>query len=1070
MARPGGYGGFSNETYANGNGNGNGNGGGYGAPIRETGDYDLYSGGYEDRYGATPIKLPSTPAARSAFARPPRLGPESNAEKQIGEVLEHIKAEWPAMCQNECVPVHVALQLLDTSSVGRAHEYRQFEKTHRYLQDSLKAIVHEHHQGFNSSIGTFHKIQSSIQTSQKRVRTLKESLTQSKSNLSTTDPELKKLATASQSYEDLIHMLSEIEDLRLVPDQLEARISEKRFMTAVDILQTALRRIRTPALDEIGALSDLRSYLENQQTALTDILIEELHDHLYLKSPYCQERWQSLAKGQGKPGKEVPERAASVRPFYEVIDDMDLTQVMVEDPSRNPEADTFYYISLLVESLNKLGRLESAVNTIKQRLPVELFGIVTETNSEVDQKHPSSLRGGLSDSHGNQAFGSRENSVRADVIYDLLWTLYAKFEAIAESHRVFHDVVKAILKREGDRDSSMLLGGFRELWNLYQNEIRSLLHNYVTTDTDVYQFNTSPKIGGPKQDSNREQLFSFSDADSKSVQMTTEYQDLEGIIRAAVPGLMSSRKHVADGKKASGRAEEVNGRREAITSVYDKSGGIGAHKSLVEPSVFNMSLLLPPTLGFLQRLKNIVPPGSDLATSTLTSFLDNFLVNVFLPQLDETLGNLSDTVFEESDSFQQDPQWTKIARRPVFKGTSAFFALITAFCRMLGTIPHDQALSSLIVTQMMRYYDRCYDWFRSLVSRVRDSDGPTLKLSALLASGPDEIYETMQRLWTSEEKDRDLLEKETGLLIIKTNETPLRLDDIILDRETISSLCVLYTSMKWLAIKVDQLRHITRNDIDSSRTTMQKPIKRRWTLVNDAARGQDNRVSVYLPMTQETVVAFDSVVSSYQELAGTALLTLHMEIRCQIIHSLAIALSPESAPYLLEQVVNDPDPRILALNADLVSYDETITNFLREREISFIRTGLGLLIDTFLVTNASMVKAMNANGCGRMQLNILVLQQNLKNIEADVNLDRACKFYDLFTAGPDAIVKHANDERDSGIKEKGIKELFSLEELKMLMELCYSEQLNSPERGTSTVATRGMNEHQLSLSETMWDS
>ncbi|PBP23834.1 Sec8 exocyst complex component specific domain-containing protein [Diplocarpon rosae] len=1043
------YGGLSDDPYANGNGNGNG---GYRAPTREADNYDPYGTGFDDRYGAPQIATPSPPAVRSAFARSPRLAPESNAEKQISAVLEHIKTEWPSMCENECVPV-------------------QFEKTHRYLHDSLKAIVHEHHQGFNSSIGTFHKIQSSIQTSQKRVRMLKDSLTQSKASLSTTDPELKKLASASHNYDSLIHTLSEIEDLRLVPDQLEARISEKRFLTAVDTLQTALRRIRTPSLDEIGALSDLRSYLTNQETALTDILVEELHDHLYLKSPYCQERWQSLAKGKGAPGKEKPEKATSVRPFYEVIDEMDLTNVLVEDPSRNPEADTFYYIELVVEALNKLGRLEFAVNIIKQRLPVELFGIVTETNSEVDQKHPSSLRGGLSTAHGNQAFDSRENGIRADIIYDLLWTLYAKFEAIAESHRVFHDVVKAIVSREGGRNSPMLLGGFRELWNLYQNEIRSLLHNYVTTDADIYHFNSSPKIGGPKQDSKREQLFSFSDADSKSVQMTTEYQELEGIIRAAVPGLMSSRKQGVDGKKASGRAdnstEQSGSRRGASNSIYDKSGGIGAHKSLVEPSVFNMSLLLPPTLGFLQRLKNIVPPGSDLVTSTLTSFLDNFLVNVFLPQLDETLGKLCDTVFEEVDSFQQDPQWTKIARRPLFKGTSAFFSLITAFCRMLDTIPHDQALSQLIITQMMRYYDRCYDWYKSLVSRVNDSDGTTLKLSALLANGPDEIHDTMQRLWTSEEKDQDLLEKETGLLIMRTNDTPLRPDDIVNERETISSLCVLYTSMKWLAIKIDQLRHITRNDIDSSRTTMQRPSNRRWTLLNVAIRAPDDQIPVYLPMTLETVVAFDSIVSSYQELAGTALLTLHMEIRCQIIHSLTLALSPDSAPYLLEQAVNDPDPRILSLNANLVSYDETVANFLRDKEISFIRTGLGLLIDSFLVTNAGMVKAMNVHGCGRMQLNILVLQQNLKNIETNVSLDRAGRFFDLFMAGPDAIVRHAKEEKESGM---GTKELFSLEELKTLVELCYSEQLSSPERGNITVAKRGMGEHTLQLSEYMWQS
>jgi len=192
-----------------------------------------------------------------------------------------------------------------------------------------------------------------------------------------------------------------------------------------------------------------------------------------------------------------------------------------------------------------------------------------------------------------------------------------------------------------------------------------------------------------------------------------------------------------------------------------------------------------------------------------------------------------------------------------------------------------------------------------------------------------------------------------------------------------------------------------------------------------------------------------------------------MEVRCQIVHSLSIALSPETAPYLLEQVVNDPDSRILSLNADLVSYDDTVVRFLREKEISFIRTGLGLLIDSFLVTNAGMVKAMNANGCGRMQLNILVLQQNLKNIEADVSLDRAAKFYDIFIEGVDAVITQAKEGKEHG---NAGKELFSYDELKTLLELCYSEQLENPERGISSVAKRRMDEHILQLSEYMWQS
>ena len=55
------------------------------------------------------------------------------------------------------------------------------------------------------------------------------------------------------------------EQLQLVPEKLEARISEKRFLTAVEILQGALRMIRRSEMESIGALSDLRVYLSNQE-------------------------------------------------------------------------------------------------------------------------------------------------------------------------------------------------------------------------------------------------------------------------------------------------------------------------------------------------------------------------------------------------------------------------------------------------------------------------------------------------------------------------------------------------------------------------------------------------------------------------------------------------------------------------------------------------------------------------------------------------------------------------------------------------------------------------------------
>ena len=68
----------------------------------------------------------------------------------------------------------------------------------------------EHHQGFNSSIGTFHKIQSCIQVSQARVRALKDSIQEAKTSLMVTKPELKGMGTSSQRYGDILNVLGQM--------------------------------------------------------------------------------------------------------------------------------------------------------------------------------------------------------------------------------------------------------------------------------------------------------------------------------------------------------------------------------------------------------------------------------------------------------------------------------------------------------------------------------------------------------------------------------------------------------------------------------------------------------------------------------------------------------------------------------------------------------------------------------------------------------------------------------------------------------------------------------------------
>lgn len=408
------------------------------------------------------------------------------------------------MTDENCTPVQVALKLLDSSSLGLAGRQEEFMGTSADLQTALKAIVNEHHQGFNSSIGTFHKIQNSLQQSQQRVRTLKESLVSAKDNLSTSKPELRAFSVASQSYDEMLQILGSIEQLQHVPERLEVRISEKRFLPAVDVLQDALRLIRKSEMENIGALGDLRVYLSNQEHSMSDVLIEELHNHLYLKSPYCEDRWKVHAQNQPKNGADGTAVGidSGRKALYQFLDGLDTSEALVDDASRNPEADTFHYIQVILEALNKMSRLDIAIESVIQRLPVELFRVVERSNTEVAQRHPSLVRGFASKGGAKTSRSYESDETRTTLLNDLLWTLYARFEAIAESHRIVHDVVAGISKRDGLRDVGMLTSTFRELWKLYQSEVskrkldmaieiliqiqmRSLLHDYLSTDGEL---------------------------------------------------------------------------------------------------------------------------------------------------------------------------------------------------------------------------------------------------------------------------------------------------------------------------------------------------------------------------------------------------------------------------------------------------------------------------------------------------------------------------------------------------------------------------------------------------------
>ena len=56
-------------------------------------------------------------------------------------MLTDIQQHWDFMAGDNCVPIHIALKLLDPSSLGLASRFDEFNYTHQNLQNALKTIV-----------------------------------------------------------------------------------------------------------------------------------------------------------------------------------------------------------------------------------------------------------------------------------------------------------------------------------------------------------------------------------------------------------------------------------------------------------------------------------------------------------------------------------------------------------------------------------------------------------------------------------------------------------------------------------------------------------------------------------------------------------------------------------------------------------------------------------------------------------------------------------------------------------------------------------------------------------------
>ncbi|KAJ7293405.1 exocyst complex component sec8 [Mycena rebaudengoi] len=681
----------------------------------------------------------------------------------IDAVLDQVKDGWEFVVEPEFNSVDLALELLDESSVGK--DMDSFRRTKNMLSKALKGSVDKHYQAFAAALPHHSSLLNHLGATQAQIADARTALQESKDALGSKRADLVQLWARGQTLEEMMRLLDQIEHLKSVPDLLETLMSEKRLLQASVLLVRSLKIINKSEMLEIGAVSDLRSYLNAQETALREILIDELQSHLYLKSFWCESRWAAYSPNQQAFPKVEFEEEMELKPpantTESILNDLALRPNDpphdLNDPSfrnsgsemqssasisnfastsaSNPESDSFTYMETLLEAFAVLGKLGNALDNIGQRLPSEIFTLVETTLDEVEERAEYGRRGSVFSFAGVSgrtesvytfsgadpsssalskttfwnvsglrlvALESSAKHVDHEILKDFFWTLYSKLDAVAQSLRVIYEVANRIGSRRDFKDSSGAKPG--ALFPLAEiwNPVQAEVRTLIY---DYLVDENQGSVSGRNPISSINEILRESKFSRDKTKAVFRFADTDTKLtsKALRPHEDELTRVLKDTMPGLVQASAESTVQAALSSVADDRllGAGQHHRLIIRPDAFHVSVLFQPTLAFLDRVSDVLPAGVDSARESST-VLDDFVLKVYLPQLEEKFPTFSIKLSQACpEAFQPDPSSSRLSPEPLVKASTHLMALINSLCAMLIRSPFHRENYSRLILGVM---------------------------------------------------------------------------------------------------------------------------------------------------------------------------------------------------------------------------------------------------------------------------------------------------------------------------------------------------------------------------------
>jgi len=872
----------------------------------------------------------------------------------------------------------------------REDEKRKLELEYKQSDARLDKLVVERQGDLASVMTTYSTVSARLNTARNKLSNVKDSLLACKELLHYKRDELKKLWLDGVEQKHVLDLLNQIEEIRQLPERINAQLARKDFLAATEGLTRSLSQLNG-SLSEVDALGEVKGELEARTTQLYSSLLEDIAHQLYIQST-----WDVLQLQRAGSTRENPfQRAGSGRNSSDKINytpgsnkkkdgggrdgsgkgsgrtpgehlkarrllleqgsnsgsllspaEEDSWNLILEDPSQaDPAQGPAHSILIDMECLAMLNKLPEALESLTTDLQSQLFQILTRTTHQLHET-------------GKYPQGDKR------LLTQLFTAVVAQLNRVVDAYRLAAKAGQRATTRHKCDPARLDLA---EVWSKVQAVIQVLL-------TDYLDFKSSSTLGSVNvQQQNNSNTFSEPTADINSyfVRRKTQRPKRSTLFRFDSSSTALSMNDFVRENTDEGGAEE---------------------KVLVcDANPHNITLIFSQLMQLIQQIEKALKcqPGSHC---TLYAFLMDYIKDVFLGQIHVDISNSLNSASQSLDAWKSvtDSEILRSLKvnRPLLQSTVNVWKSIEELGEMMTTLPlYSTHFLTIMCNVLMQYKEICGAAYRGLVQPdtedkriisaqwAKDED-----ISRFLKSLPNWLTVSEETSDNRQEETAEEVEvrnrKETEILVQNLGSSNIPQHEILSDSNQLRSLAQLHESLDWFA-----------------------------RCVLNFSKGLENQ-----QLPESTLQTLVSLAQEFVELGDICLLVLHLEVRVHcFFYLLPLWRGPGGGPsqYFGGPDSTDPSSEIINLNRDLVSVEDALDTALQPRKIQYVFEGVSHLVSAILISSAATVKKINSNGVKKMCRNIFSVQQTLTTSitgRREVALDQAKSFYELFNLTPNEVL------------------------------------------------------------------